>query len=795
MNKLFKKGLVSLAAASVLTTGAMASSVIADLDSKDKSYHFKDVNNSIDVNTTTIQELGESGFNSAGYFTIKIPKGLRLAASTNNSLIIPTSALGTKDNPSPIVINEDVVDDGASDKNESALIWINTSATGDENTTYSVLNVAVDINTSDYIKHVYLASAIETSANTDNSNSNKDKVELAKYSNLDVASAGDDKNVTVGQVYYDSTAEETYITLAVKNPTDSISTAVIRGLNLVVLDANKTATLTYEILDGDANGANGIGVTSQTIQIAKTQETPFTVVMTDTSAKNVKVGTNQKMTNFGIHFADNAKVESDENITIAFDKGVLFDVNASEKIANDKNITSTVTNYQTGWQTIGSDSNADTFLSSDRTTLKLDMNTSKDVDNQDINITGNPKIIDASSASVGDVVKLTVSGEGTKLGGYSVTLENFLKVVQDGMSFQVKDGIDVAKTQVVAGRQFQKVADINVTEKLDDSFSDGKTLVFTLEDGVTWAAKPGSVTANGGTEATEITPDGASYTVTFADSNTSTINVKSDDGTQQSLLLTGLKVNVPDTLTAGSKIRLTISGTNTENMAIDPKTIDIATVATTIANVSSTHEISESAGTLISTKGTLSADKANFVVSEPAKELLEVGKTITATLENGKFTGTVSNPDRTTGAFQVGTGTISTDKKTVTWTITSASTFTEGEGNVTFKLPSVDFSSVTTEGEQSITIGGTAGVSGSVVIAKLVNGNVVTDGQLSGAVEPGSVDVDGNTFTIIEQIKQGLNNTSNNGQQFKLVSNDPKVTFAGGYTLTYKKEGVKKKKK
>ena len=270
-------------------------------------------------------------------------------------------------------------------------------------------------------------------------------------------------------------------------------------------------------------------------------------------------------------------------------------------------------------------------------------------------------------------------------------------------AFALVPTADTTLPETPAGRVNVTLDSIMVVENFADDIANGVTtdaLTLTLPDGVTFVQDPAIEASN----VTESSPDPTGY---------STLNLTlGAGGTDRGGLLIGdhpgnaIKVNVDQSVAAGD-IVATITGTLGGD-DISPIDVVIGKVVETAVDVTANSTIPVIG---IGTTGNI----GSFTLKESAPQsLLANNAPITVALPSGVTwsaapTATVSagNTELTSPA------TLSTDKGTATFKVTGAST----AASTIAIAGSVTVASSASPGDVVATIGGTAGASGSVLVA------------------------------------------------------------------------------
>lgn len=775
------KGLVSVVAASMLSTVAFAGSSITTPSTYSKGAGNLDSYTAPKRNVSiAIQELGVAGFAASGYFTLKLNTNTALGDDNSSSELtggaITQSLLGTSSSPLNILETNQTTTD---------VLFLDLNGT----LTPSIIsNVTYDANgTSGTLHHhpAYLAGGSATGVGY---------VRAAKYSTLGDTNTTSDGNTTVGKLYYDSATGETVITLAVTTLTTTIE-QIAFDLNLSV-DANSTGVMSISVIDGDANGANGVGVTAATIKLYDVINQPATITYNAAkTAPNVTIGDNQPMLDFNVTLAapwnETNAIRSASKVKVKLNNSVW----SSDANVSDSNIT---TGSGAAYVATASNLNHSTLdqnisLTTTTTTLDtLEVNLSRSDSNVSVQFVGDSLsgalLLNTTGKSVGDVVTATVTGTG-KLAHMSLTTATLGTVTTDGVSVVVGDGNTSGYTGklIVPGRTEQRLIDLNISETFSSSFattSGANKITVTLPTGYTFSSAPmariytqGSATVNDENNLTAALSSNVA-TIQFATTG-GDIDLTTSTSLKEVVQLSLMKVSVPSTAVDAEIVPVTLAGSMfTSAKTLNVSTINVATVETSVASVT---ELNTTIGTVAtSSQSSVKDGFVAFDINESFAAQLTAGTTISLTLSDGAFSAL--NGTCTVGANDVGMVVSdcaeSDNNKTITYTISTASV--SANAGVRIVVPAVNLASVSTEKTITATIGGTAGVTGSINIVKTAFGTKTISNSIASAAR-GAVDSKTGELLITEGISNGL--TAN--ATFKIIA-PVGISFTGDYVAVNK---------
>ena len=273
------------------------------------------------INTITVQEIGNTSFGN-GYFTIKIPSDVKLCnlssnTTTNTSITRNTTVLGSATTPKALyVLRSGVYASGA-----QAAIYFSSGSNN-----YSILNVSI-------LDDGYVGFGIPSS-----SASYVHLVDWTTATSPITIAAGDVGTLKVGQIYFNDTTNQTVISLAASAMNDGASESLlINGFKLEPDVQNSTGTVSLSILDGDANGDNGIGITND-FDVKVMELVNQSVIVSGTiSPATVPLITAgqvaaQPMGVLKLNFIAEPSVNTSSTITFTLDNGAKFHPSANDPI-------------------------------------------------------------------------------------------------------------------------------------------------------------------------------------------------------------------------------------------------------------------------------------------------------------------------------------------------------------------------------------------------------------------------------------------------------------------------------
>lgn len=747
---MFKKGLISLAAASLVTSSAYASSSIA---SGTPVSYFSGVNPVVTIGAD-FNVTEDTGTITSGTFVkvhVTIPSTLKL-----NTTVIGSSASNV----------------GMSDFNVSGSMF--TSSTKNVYITADG-NLTMDYNSSDDIV------IIDGTTNDFNSTYN-----LGPSATLFDETASNDSATgpqTVGT--YTVNGEAFTFNFLLKDNGNPL-TVSLQGMKLA--PASSTTSGLQSITVESNNSAH---LTTGSISPVTYSATPATIVVNESvTNKNIGASGTGLFADFNITLAQNM-TEVDGNITVTLAGGAIPSGNT------DINV-SFVNAAGVGFERNDTQEGNVTFVDLNKT---IAINMAAFDNNQSVSIQGAV----TTDVGVGGVVTANFSttaayqtGSFTSLATVGASAVTIANVVADGMTVAYADANTTTYEDrlVVAGRTDQRLEDINISEFFYTTFkstSNANTMTFTLPSGYTFSDKPnltmkhnniatGASVADGdigsGTNTKTPSPVGTnSYTVTFGTSNGEAfVDSNDSSGYLQELQLSNLYVTIPSTATAGTTVDMTIS----ETMSATPSSSTVK-MATLVDTSTTFTELNTTTPNKAAKSGVVANYAEVFDVNESFASALVAGTTISITLDNGAvFSSAGANPNiiTSTGATLYGFNhnavvapAYSDANKTLTISIPSTSGSTTKPG-MQIQLPAVSLVGTTAGQTVTATVAGTSGVVGTMTIATAVEGNTVS--STIGAIAPSSIETYTGTFKVQENLIDGLSQTG----QFKLLA-PAGITFTG----------------
>jgi len=769
MNKMMTKGLVSVAAASMLSTLAFAGSSITTTAATTYYDTYPGVN--LGIKSLSILESGVSGFGTTGKLTIKIPGNVHLREinnttanasvfdGSNNLLMKNSTYLGTSSSPKDLVIDVNATTGGAglyvyhADNNRSKIAELYAS---------SAAGTAK-------VEHMYF------------SGSTSNAVEVVRYdtlfdlntSSLGTVDAVADANRTVGKIYLDSTTDETVISLAIRSSATALEFFNLNDLNISA-DTNETGVVSFAVSDGDAAGATTASVTAASVQIATLVAQPMRLTHTGT-VPNVSAGSTTAQGIVDFNLTAVGDITTDTSTIVLTIAGATTNLNETSGKAGailDGNITDTGTVFNVDSTTDGNLSTPST------TTIKLEINGTI-TDTNVIEFKGNPLMLNTAATSTGTAVTATITGTG-ELSYLSIPAFTIANAVQDGATVIQEDNnaTKYTATSVVPGRTLQSLVDINITELFASSFattSGANQITLTLPTGYTYTSAPVATiyTQNTTTTADNVTLNAAiSSNVATIQFNTAAgdIDLLTSTSTKEVVNVSAIKVSVPSTATEAEVVTIALAG----NMLSSTKTLDVTSInaGTVVTTVAAVNELNTTVGT-VGTATSIGNGYTAFDINETFIGQLTAGNSITVTLSDGAFAPDTTQS--TTDASLTLSDPVGSDgNKTITYTVSSASTALPAGSRI--HLPKVALTTVTAAKTVTATIGGTAGVTGSINVVKTELGNSTKANSIV-SVTKGSVDVTAGELQITEGIASGFGATTTG---YKLIA-PVGISFTGKY--------------
>jgi len=304
---------------------------------------------------------------------------------------------------------------------------------------------------------------------------------------------------------------------------------------------------------------------------------------------------------------------------------------------------------------------------------------------------------------------------GTSTGDVTVTIGNAGPTAFTTKNATIVDGFAaaaVSKPDVTVGQSNQAAGNITFAESAVGLLNKDATVSITLPAGVTFYQAPSASATTGNLVLTNAV-------ATLSNGNqTATWTVKTASTVKSTITMTDIAYNVADSVAAGD-ISVTVATNDSE--PVNPSTVKnakaVLTGSTTVTATSKsvTAGSSQSAGTV-----TITENKAG---------VLEATKTITLVLGGSVKFASAPVAEVTNIELESNTATLDTSTyQTATWTVKTDST-----SAATIKLKDI-FLNVPagTSGDIAVTVGGTAGVTGTKTIATAAASaiaSVVADSQ------------------------------------------------------------------
>lgn len=391
-------------------------------------------------------------------------------------------------------------------------------------------------------------------------------------------------------------------------------------------------------------------------------------------------------------------------------------------------------------------------------------------------------IIPISASGSGAPSTITVSGitmntssvaTGTAITGTvstSSTVTGLTKGVSATLGTVTAPGVTAASSKTsatkVGGGQTLTVDGVKLAEAIQSTFTQNATVgvdvVLTLPSGYTWLLAPTMSLVSGTDVVTGGVLDGSKGTGNGtgkasagygfnATSSTAPATVEIKNGT----------VFIP-VGTAAADFNVTVT-TYRSNAVLNTTTLKLGQIVTS-GTTGSFVEASGSTATVdyntlfagrnyaggLSTGVGGEADQAKL--TEAIYGSLAAGGTVTLGLSTGKFGAA---PTAVDVGYTIGAGVLSTDSKTATYTVGTASTSGGGAGNSVYTFGSLDMRTATA-GDLNVTMGGTAGTTAATV--KIAEVKDATTAAVTGALSTvtGNTVITVPTMTITEGAQSAL---------------------------------------
>jgi len=739
MNKLFKKGLVSLAAASVLATGAVASSdngmVNANNGTTPLTYSSHKKGNSFLVDLNISEYIG-----SWGNFEFKI-------TIPTDKLVLKGKA-GKDVNLSRITSNGRVIiDANASNEYNQAVIALDLNGSGTSNIGTDAYVELFDVNISSS------ADGNLTRLGAWGGGGNSNYVTLIDASGNDInaskSGAIDENRTKVGNISYDSTANTLTLTFYVES-NGSSNSIYINDLNLSAKEG----------VTGDAKiTVDGDEISTEDVTVAKLVDYAAKLELDASTVPNIKeddsAGT--AFAEFNITIPENMK-NKDGNITITLDNG-KFDTGSLV--------------VKAGGTTVTSDGN----YSVSETRIELELGNTLD-GNTSINFAGDVITTGLTDGTAINVYFSTNSAEGN-FTSLSTAKLNIANVKADGVEIKLGSASgDPAKNYVQLGKTGQKVVDVNLSEIFETTFVSG---------GYVYAKAPSGYTFYKGTNGDEkglvlkvtdsnwsandkrtwgvLSDDATEFKAFIADVNSTTAFDKNDFA-EQVAQFKDIKLNIPSDANDGDMIVMEFG--YCKDVVCNTKfskTVEVAKVVKNPANV----ELNATDVTAYANGSDLSG-LFGLDINETVAGALAAGSTIELTLDNGVFKA----ENNMTGDTRILSSTepaISDDNKSLTFTVTTASS---SAVNMYFDLPDISIGGLKAGDTINLSVSGA--ISADFKLATLQS--TATTTTLESIVPQ---EADGSTEVTLGGIKfaEGSYKSGLSNGQFKIVSEDGKLSLKG----------------
>lgn len=557
------------------------------------------------------------------------------------------------------------------------------------------------------------------------------------------AGAGAAQNATLSDTDGDSKNDRATWTISAASGAGSNSIA-ISGINV---DVASTVAAGDIALSVSSNTPGNPGLTSGSVTNGRAVAAGTTNELT-TTAPNVLIGgSSQTGGTLLITESATGTLASSKTVTVTLPTGVTF--------GGTPNGTPTNMNLGAGANTAQAGS-----LSSDNRTATWTVTTAS---------TGSSIgqiSIPLSNLTIGSTV--AAGAINATVGGTASVTAGTVAVATAATGSTTTSAVNTTLGQSPAGRNAVAVSDIKIVENFGEVVSDAgsSTITLTLPTGVTFSSQPTIASTNGG-GSDAATTTGVSSAVGF---NTATITIAAPtnptDAVATTYSIAGMSVNIGSSVAAGD-LAVAIAGSTGSGVA--------AASANVLTVVDSS--VTVTANATIPTRGIGGSGQGigEFtVVENVAGALLANSSTITLALPAG-VTWNAAPTVSATGSMGLGTVTLSSDKQTATVPVatasTSASTITVS-GNV-------DIASTVAAGDIAVTIGGTAGASGSATVATAAQGTSTAVSSIT-SLTAGTPTQSIGTVTVTESFAGALAASG----QFRMVlpsgltwaTSDPTIT-------------------
>ena len=488
MNKNFKGAinllLIMISAILIFAPNVFATSTALSVTKKLINTKTITASDAISLNAVKLQENTAGGFLTSGkYFTVKVPLEVKLCATgyssygtpnTGEALTQTTTMLGSKAAPHNLYLKST----GSNIHN----VFLYHSASGLSGSSVSIMTV-------------YSHTSSSSTSIVWGDSAGSEHPAVAAWGTFGTyKSSSATAGVKVGQIYYDAT-DGVILTLAARGRDSGsyLEEIWLQGLKVIPATANTTGTVSVTTADGDADGADGVGVSTHTIGVATlvAQAASISGSATGSTPPTIPAGKVAGQASGRLKIDLVGLAHSDNNvITVTLDNGAKFHSGAADATTSKRLSSGTmaVTVADTGWS----------FWEDSQTTYaSLAVNTSgalvitlgtQDLANEAsiiIPASTTGQIIDTAGVTASGDITATVSATGTDLGG--ITGSAVVATAQlTGAGVTFVDDTTAGLTSIYKGRKNQTIGSaekIRITETAPTSLFAGGITTFALGSG------------------------------------------------------------------------------------------------------------------------------------------------------------------------------------------------------------------------------------------------------------------------------------------------------------------------
>ena len=527
------------------------------------------------LNAVKLTETTAGGFLTSGrYFTLKIPLNVKLCANADSSaspsspLTYTSTMLGSSTSPHNLYLK-------VSTGNEGTLFLYN-DASGISGPEISILSV-------------YGASPSAPILFGEPTSTQNPAVAAWGFFGTYTISSLSSGPVKVGQIYYDA-VDGVVITLAAKGLDSSsyLETLCLNKLTVYPAAANTTGTVTITTHDGNPAGADGVGISSHSIDVATlvTQPVVITGAASGTTVPIIPAGkvAGQAIGQLKINFVGDATADNNV-VTITLDNGAKFHYNAvsSSQLAGGAYAITVNGIKWDAWVSIGKNLSVN---SSGQLIITLG---NTDITNgSSLIIPKSPsgQVIDSSGVTTSGSIIANISATGSNLDG-STGSAVVATAVLSGTIVSFIDNNSPGVPTLYAGTDNQEFGSgeyVLMGETAPGSLLSGGAVIITLSNGAKFQASstlPFSKYTNSTYQSTSLSIDSA-YVGTVTKSSVTTTVTSSSSGTSGAFTI-GLNGNdwLDLTNATAGDLLMTFSGTAGASGSVKIATIMATTTAKT----------------------------------------------------------------------------------------------------------------------------------------------------------------------------------------------------------------------